>query len=258
MYTQPNRSLKIGLLAYCFVTSVMLAACVQVPAVSPLPSPSAQTATITTSDDRTPAPETPSPTSTVEKSPPPLPTQTPSVVEWQTFAHRSGISFQFPGDLQLVRVQGDEDNTPFSGWLRPFGDWFIRPIYVGVRPLPKEQESTLYFHTGDIVSPEYFLGPTLVVWDRDIVINENGWHVSIQGRVSGKTWDGLDYLEAKGAITVGSVIAIHYVEGKEMYIDLSSELDREMLVALDAQGGDVVLSEYLQVFTEILATVTIR
>jgi len=96
-----------------------------------------------------------------------------------------------------------------------------------------------------------------VVWDKDVVINGNEWHLHMQGQVYDRRHDGLEYLREKGAITAGSIVALHYVEEREFYISVSQELNREMLIALDAQDGDVVLSDYLQTFNEILASVTI-
>jgi len=259
---QTNRSLKISLLVY-FVAGVMLAACVQTPAVSPPLSPSGQTGT-TASIDNVPALETAQPTNIAEESPLPSPTQTPSIIEKQVFTRTNGVSFQFPGDWQLIDSRIGPQGTETEGDLEyslillpPGVSAFADGIHIIVRSLPQEEAPTLFYRAGDVIAPEYFLGPILVVWDKDVVINGNEWHMYIQGRIPGRTWDRLEYLEAKGAITVGSITAIHYVEQEEFYVSVSQELDQEMLIALDAQGGDVVLSEYLQTFNEILASVTI-
>jgi hypothetical protein len=64
-------------------------------------------------------------------------------------------------------------------------------------------------------------------------------------------------VQYKGAITEGSIVAIHYEKGQEFYIVVSRNLDKDMIIALDRDGGDAVLGDYLQVFTEILSSITI-
>ena len=257
--------MKTRLLVCCFIVGVGVAACVQTPAVLPPPSPPAQTAT-TTPVEETPASEAVQPAHIAEESPLPSPTQTPSIIEKQVFTRTNGVSFQFPGDWQLddlgwgPRGDGKESfiENPYS--LRPSGrDIFengISMLMTQDTTLPS-QEPILFYRAGDIIDPEAFFGPILVVWDKDVVINGNKWHLYIQGQVYDRRHDGLEYLREKGAITAGSIVALHYVEEREFYIRFSQELNREMLIALDAQGGDVVLSDYLQTFNEILASVTI-
>jgi len=257
MAMQTNRSLKISLLVY-FVAGVMLAACVQTPAVSPPLSPSGQAAT-TASIDNVPALETAQPAHIAEEPALPSPIQTPSVTEWQVFTHISGVSFQFPGDWQLIDLWDDGTGGKIKSVysVQPPPDGYINHIGIIIESLPREQAPTLFYRAGDVIAPEYFLGPILVVWDKDVVINGNEWHLHMQGQVYDRRHDGLEYLREKGAITAGSIVALHYVEEREFYISVSQELNREMLIALDAQDGDVVLSDYLQTFNEILASVTI-
>ena len=73
----------------------------------------------------------------------------------------------------------------------------------------------------------------------------------------GYSFDGLEFLNAKGAITVGTITAIHCVKEKELFIVVSRELDRDMLIALDAQGGDALFPTYFPVLAGLLESISL-
>ena len=256
---------KIHLLVCCFIVGVVVAACTQTSAVLLPPSLPAQITTATPVGEA-PASETVQPANITEESPLPLPNSAPNVAAYQVLTRPNDVSFQFPGDWQLDDLgwgpRGDGNKTLLEKhyFLRPSGrDIFENGISVLMTQdtILASQEPILFYRAGDVIDPDAFFGPILVVWDKDVVINGNEWHLYIQGQVYDIRHDGLEYLREKGAITAGSIVALHYVEEREFYIRFSQELNREMLIALDAQGGDVVLSDYLQTFNEILASVTI-
>ena len=196
---------------------------------------------------------------TAETSPLPLSEQAESSLSWQSVSHSSGIAFQYPSDWQVDALGAQDPNSNhFMHLVHPANkEWSVSGVVIFGQPLPKQEESALCHQAGDVIAPENFLGPTIVVWHKSLIVKGMDWCLYIQGRAYDKTWDGLEYLEAKGAITVGTIIAVHYMDAKESYVTLSRELDREMLITLDRDGGDAVLGDYLQVFTEILSSITI-
>lgn len=190
----------------------------------------------------------------------PLPAQALSVAEWQTFTHPSGVSFRFPIGWQAETYEAGYDSLAMH--LLPNipspSQW---PIQFGINFLPKEQEASLYHFAGEVVSNGEGWSPTQIVWDKQATYNGLQWHIRIEGESKGVFrgyyLDGVESLAQKGAVTEGAVIAIHYMEEKESYLFLSQNLGRDMLIALDQDGGDVVWSEYLQTFAEILTSITI-
>jgi hypothetical protein len=199
-------------------------------------------------------------TNQAKESPLSLPVQKPNAAEWQTVTHPSGVLFRIPINWQ-TRIHTIEDDS-LSMHLAPdipgSSEW---PIYISITSLPKDQEATLYRFAGEVVSNGEGWAPTQIVWDKQATFNGIQWHLRMEGESKGVFrgyyLDGVESLAQKGAITEGTIIAVHYIEEKESYLFLSRNLDREMLITLDQDGGDAVWSKYLQTFAEILAGITI-
>lgn len=180
-------------------------------------------------------------------------------MDWQTFTSKQGVSFRYPGDWQGALSSEDDQGFEFS--LRralevaPYP--YTAQIVVGARPLPKEQEASLYFRTGYEYNAEG--GVWKIVWDKVITLHGIEWHLQMLGTPGHTgTWDGLDYIADKDGITGGGIAAIHYEESKNLAITFSQELGPDLLIFIDQKGADALFPEQVSVFAQMLESVVIQ
>lgn len=125
--------------------------------------------------------------------------------------------------------------------------------------IPSEEVSgLLYTYAGDVNNSPMRMSKT--VWDKQLT-NRNGldWHLTIQGGPRfGGMFDGIDYIAQAGGLTEGTIDAVHYDATRELAIQISKELDRDMLIALHESGPDAVYPAMAPVFEEILQSVSIQ
>jgi hypothetical protein len=238
--------------------SILVAACGKALAPVAAPAGSGMPLTPTSVTAAPPAGDTP----TTPRSPLASPLQTPAPLNptWQTFTHHNGISFQYPGDWQIVRDGTPEESIEFRLRVRPPGDVsFAEQIQVIASIIPREIISGLYYtYRGDVVSSRQF-GDHKTVWDKQVSnSNHIDWHLTIRGYSSyAVNIDGVEYIGQEGGLTQGRLQAVHYDPTTQLAITLSKELDRDILIALHESGPDAVYPALAPVFEEILQSVAI-
>ena len=175
---------------------------------------------------------------------------------WTTYIAPGVITFAYPTDWELLMAPLAIP-TDFAGFsLRPSaasGDPYMIEITSGLNVVPKAEEATLYPQAGTYLLIESGEGrmttEMMYPWSKWVTLNGNDWYLYISGQSNhGVQWDDLHYLADKGALTQGHITAVHYLEAREQAFMVGRELDREMLIALDERGGDVLFAEYLPVF----------
>lgn len=179
---------------------------------------------------------------------------------WRVFTLPVGVSFEYPAAWQAVPVHPfpTTGGKRFDIAVRPSGDPPRPRLGIYVYLLPPAQEPTLYRRAGDTWT--YRESPVFhVVWDKVIVANGLDWHLDITGYIdiTGTGRADLDHLAGKGALTNGTLRAIHYDKKKELTVELLTGLDPDMLIALDEQGPDAIFPARVRVFSEMLETVSI-
>ena len=181
---------------------------------------------------------------------------------WTTYTVPDVITFAYPTDweLRIDLPAAPADYTGFS--LMPPATTGLDPtisrIMGGSSVVSKTEEVTLYPQAGISYTVQGNGAPTIFfTWNKSINLNGNDWYLYIYGRHghSSVQWDDLHYLADKGALTQGHIMAVHYLATREQAFTIGRELDREMLIALDEQGGDVVFAEYLPVFVGLLESI---
>ena len=178
---------------------------------------------------------------------------------WRVFTLPVGVSFEYPADWQAVPVHPfpTTGGERFGIAVRPSGDPPRPGLGIYVYPLPPAQEPTLYRRAGNTWT--YRESPVFhVVWDKAVSANGLDWHLDITGYIdiTGTGRADLDHLASKGALTNGTLRAIHYDKKKELAVELLTGLDPNMLIALDEQGPDAIFPGRVRVFTEMLETVS--